>query len=105
MHLAASYTWDVFAGALTARWDYYWQDSSFMTIYNRSSHRIDSWDQHHAMLIFESGNGRWTARAWIRNIENDVHITGGYRRQNQQTFAVSEPRVYGASVRYNFGVM
>jgi iron complex outermembrane receptor protein len=24
VHVAASYTWDVFAGALTARWDYYW---------------------------------------------------------------------------------
>jgi hypothetical protein len=75
-----------------------------MTIYNRSSHRIDSWDQHNAMLVFESGDGRWTVRGWVRNIEDDVHITGG-QRSRFQNFSASEPRAYGASLRYNFGVM
>ena len=75
-----------------------------MTVFNRPSHRIDSWDQHNAMLVFESRDGRWSFRAWIRNIENDVHITGGHRSVGQ-SFAVSEPRAYGASVRYNFGAI
>jgi hypothetical protein len=47
-------------------------------------------------------DNRWSIRAWIRNIEDDIHITGG-QRTTARTFAVSEPRVYGASFRYNFG--
>ncbi len=75
-----------------------------MTIYNRPSHKIDSWDQHNATLIYEAGGGRWSARAWIKNIENEIHITGGHR-SNVQAFAVSDPRAYGASLRYNFGTL
>ncbi len=103
--LAASYTWDVFGGALTARWDYYWQNKNYLTIFNKRSHQIASWDQHNATLVFESGNGRWSARAWIRNIEDDTHITGGLRGPPNQDFAVTEPRTYGASFRFNFGAL
>ena len=102
LHLAASYTWEFASGTLTGRWDYYWQDSSYMTIFNRPSYRIDSWDQHNAMLVYESGDNRWSARAWVRNIEDDVQIAGGLRN-NDPFFSVSEPRTYGASFRYNFG--
>ena len=104
IHLAASYTWDVTIGSLTARWDYYWQDDAYMTIFNRPSHRIDSWDQHNASLVLESLDGRWSVRAWVKNIDDDVHITGGMR-SNGPYFSVSEPRTWGASVRYNFGVL
>ena len=102
VHLGASYTWDVPAGALTARWDYYWQSESYLTIFNRSAETIDAWDQHNLSLIYETGDGRWSARAWVRNIENDVHILGGYRQHAQQDFSVSEPRAFGVSVRFNF---
>ena len=103
--LAASYTWDLFGGALTARWDYYWQDDSYLRIFNTPSDRIDSWDQHDATLVFESGGGRWSARAWVRNIEDDTHITGGLRGPPNQDFSVTEPRSYGASFRFNFGAL
>lgn len=103
LHLAASYTWDVAGGALTARWDYYWQDHAYLTVFNRPSHRVSSWDQHNATLIYEHGSGRWSARAWIKNIENDVHITGGLRTSFYEAFAVTDPRAFGASIRRNFG--
>ena len=102
VRIAASYTWDVPGGALTARWDYYWQDDAYMTIFNRPSYRIDSWDRHDAMLAFESRDNRWSVRAWVQNISNDVHIVGGLR-SNDPFFSVSDPRIYGASFRYNFG--
>lgn len=103
LHLAASYTWDLAGGALTARWDYYWQDAFELRVFGAATDHVDGWDQHNAMLVFESGSGRWAMQAWIRNIENDVHITGGRRSTN--SVAVSEPRAYGASVRYNFGAI
>ena len=103
LHLGASYTWDVLGGALTARWDYYWQSDSYLTLFNRRVEKIGDWDQHNATLIYESGDGRWSARAWVRNIEDDVHILGGYRQQLNQDFSVTEPRAWGASLRWNFG--
>jgi iron complex outermembrane receptor protein len=105
LHIGASYTWNVLAGALTARWDYYWQSTTYLTLLNRSIDSIGSWDQHTASLIFESGDGRWSVRTWVRNIENDVHILGGYRQQSAVDFSVTEPRAWGASVRYNFGIL
>jgi len=105
LHLGTSYTWDVPAGALTLRWDYYVQSNSYLTIFNRSVESTGRWDQHNASLIYESGDGRWSVRAWVRNIENDVHILGGYRGQAHQDFSVTEPRAYGASLRYNFGAI
>ncbi len=104
VHLAASYTWDVPVGALTVRWDYYWQDDAYMTLFNYPWRRIDGWDQHNAAIVLESADNRWSVRAWVRNIEDDVHITGG-RRSNAPVFSVSEPRSWGASFRYNFGVL
>ena len=89
---------------MTARWDYYWQDSTYTRAYNHAADEIDSWDEHNAALIFETLDGRWSARAWIRNIEDDVHITGGQRTTNR-VFAVSEPRSYGASFRFSFGAI
>ena len=82
-----------------------WQDESYLTIFNKRSDQIASWDQHNATLVFESGNGRWSARAWIRNIEDDTHITGGLRGPPNQDFAVTEPRTYGASFRFSFGAL
>jgi len=105
VHIGLAYTWDVAGGALTARWDYYWQDHSYMTIFNRPWTRIDSWDQHNATLIYESGDGRWSARAWIKNIEDDLHITGGNRAPTFEYFGVSDPRAWGASLRWNFGAL
>jgi outer membrane receptor protein involved in Fe transport len=105
LHLGASYTWDFAAGGLTARWDYYWQSRTYLTIFNRSVESNGSWDQHNASLIYESGDGRWSLQAWVRNLENDVHILGGYRQHSQQDFSVTEPRAWGASLRYNFGIL
>lgn len=105
IHLAASYTWDVAGGALTARWDYYWQDNVFLEIFNHAAFQSGSWDQHNATLTFESSDGRWSVRGWIKNIENDVHITGGKRTTLNAGFGVTEPRAYGASVRWNFGAI
>ena len=101
LHLAAAYTWDFLGGTLTARWDYYWQDSMKLSVFDRVTDHVDSWDQHNAMLVYETGDGRWSVRAWVQNIEDDLHITGGARTSLQ--VAVSDPRSFGASVRYNFG--
>ncbi len=108
IHLGVAYTWpiDMIAGSLTARWDYYWQDDMYAREFNTVGDQIDAWDQHNASLIYESNNGQWTVRAWIRNIEDEDNITGKYLTSDTSGFFrnyfLTEPRVYGASVRYSF---
>jgi outer membrane receptor protein involved in Fe transport len=107
--LGAAYTWnlDAIRGALTFRWDYYWQDDSYAREFNTSADEIDSWDQHNAQIIYESANGRWVARAFVRNIGDEDNVTGHYVTSDTsgyyRNYFLTEPRIYGASVRYSFG--
>ncbi|MFU8815443.1 MAG: TonB-dependent receptor [Pseudomonadales bacterium] len=108
IHLGLAYTWQVapIAGSLTARWDYYWQDSSYAREFNTPGDKIDAWDQHNASLIYESNDGLWSARAWVRNVQNEDNVTGKYLTADTSGFFrnyfLTEPRIYGVSVRYSF---
>jgi len=109
IHLGLGYTWNLsgFGGDLTARWDYYWQDESYAREFNTVGDEIDAWDQHNASLTYRSSNGRWMARAWIRNIEDEDNVTGHYLTSDTsgyyRNYFLTEPRIFGASVRYAFG--
>jgi outer membrane receptor protein involved in Fe transport len=109
IHLGLAYTWNVpaIAGDLTARWDYYWQDRSYAREFNTRGDRIDSWDQHNASLTYDSTDGRWNARLWVRNIQDEDNVTGHYVTSDTsgyfRNYFLTEPRIYGASVRFNFG--
>ena len=109
LRLGLAHTWQVpaIAGSLTARWDYYWQGDSYAREFNSIGDEIDSWDQHNATLIYESSNGRWMAKAWVRNIADDNNVTGKYVTSDTSGFFrnyfLTEPRIFGASVRFNFG--
>jgi outer membrane receptor protein involved in Fe transport len=109
VHLGAAYTWQIgaIAGSLTARWDYYWQSDSYAREFNTVGDQIESWDQHNASLIYESDNGSWMVKGWIRNIQDEDNVTGKYLTSDTSGFYrnyfLTEPRIFGASVRYNFG--
>lgn len=109
IRLGLAYTWQAPAirGSLTARWDWYWQSDSYAREFNSVGDEIDSWDQHNASLTYESLDQRWTVRAWIRNIADDNNITGKYLTSDTSGFYrnyfLTEPRIFGASVRFNFG--
>ncbi|HEX7037203.1 MAG TPA: TonB-dependent receptor [Pseudomonadales bacterium] len=109
VHLGLAYTWPVnaLAGSLTARWDYYWQSKSYAREFNTPGDRIDSWDQHNASLIYESNNGQWLVKAWVRNLQDEDNVTGKYLTSDTSGFYrnyfLTEPRIWGASVRYSFG--
>jgi outer membrane receptor protein involved in Fe transport len=107
--LGADYTWDIqaIAGSLMLRWDYYWQSKSYAREFNTVGDRIDSWDQHNASLIYQSNNGSWQARLFVRNIADKNNVTGHYLTSDTSGFFrnyfLTEPRIWGASVRYGFG--
>jgi len=109
VHLGIAYTWNIpaIAGSLTGRWDYYWQGDSWAREFNDRGDAIDSWDQHNASLVYNSDNGQWTVRAWIRNIGDEDNVTGHYVTSDTsgyfRNYQLTEPRLFGGSVRYNFG--
>lgn len=110
LKIGVAYTFNIpaIAGTLTPRIDYYWQDDMYSREFNTTGDNIDSWDQWNASLIYESDDGRWTARAWVRNLQDEDNITGHYLTSDTSGFYrnyfLTEPRIYGASLRYSFGV-
>lgn len=107
--LGADYTWNINAirGDLTIRWDYYWQSKSYAREFNTVGDEIDAWDQHNLSLIYLSSNGRWQLRGFVRNLGDEDNVTGHYLTSDTSGFYrnyfLTEPRIWGASVRYNFG--
>jgi outer membrane receptor protein involved in Fe transport len=97
----------VFDGDLIVRLDYYWQDDMYAREFNTAGDVIESWDQFNLSLIFESADGKWGARAWARNLADEDNITGHYLTSDTSGFYrnyfLTEPRIVGASIRYNFG--
>ena len=104
--LGLAHTWEVGTGLVTLRWDYYWQSKSYAREFNAVGDEIDSWSQHNLMLVYEGG-GAWSARAWVRNLLDDENVTGKYLTSDTSGFFrnyfVTEPQVYGLSLRYVFG--
>jgi outer membrane receptor protein involved in Fe transport len=107
VHLGVQYRWDIDAikGSLMPRWDYYWQDESYSREFNTVGDEIEAWDQHNLSLVYESYDGHWSVRAWVRNIQDSNNITGHYLTSDTSGFFrnyfLTEPRIWGASVRYN----
>ena len=106
LQLGLAHTWNMAAGAtLTARWDYYWQSESFAREFNTAGDKIDAWSQHNATAIYE--RGPLTVKAWVRNILDDDNVTGKYLTSDTSGFFrnyfLTEPRIYGLSMRYGFG--
>ena len=99
-------TWEVGSALLTLRWDYYWQAKSYAREFNAVGDEIDAWGQHNLMLVYES-SGAWSARAWVRNVLDEEIVTGKYLTSDTSGFFrnyfVTEPQIYGVSLRYVFG--
>ncbi len=102
--LGLSYEWALDYGSLTFRWDYYWQDDSYAREFNTVGDEIDSWDQHDLSLLYVLNN--WNMRVWVRNIQDEDNVTGHYLTSDTsgyfRNYFLTEPRVYGLSVRYEF---
>ncbi|MYA17927.1 MAG: TonB-dependent receptor, partial [Gammaproteobacteria bacterium] len=105
LRVGLAYTFRVGAGDLIARWDAYWQSESFAREFNTVGDEIDSWMQHNLSLIYEREG--WTARFWMRNVANDDNVTGKYLTSDTSGFFrnyfVTEPRIFGVSLRHAFG--
>ena len=106
--LGIAHTW-VIGGAdlLTLRWDLYWQSGFHARMFNTRGDAVAGWDQHNASMLYESGDGRWEAKLWVRNVFDDANVTGKYLTTDTsglfRNYFLTEPRVFGVTVRYDFG--
>jgi len=105
--LAYTLASEVMGGNVTFRWDYYWQDDSYAREFNTVGDEIDSWDQHNMAIMYNSTDGKWNARLWARNLQDEDNITGHYLTSDTsgyfRNYFTTEPRIYGLTMRYNFG--
>ncbi|MFT7245780.1 MAG: iron complex outermembrane receptor protein [Candidatus Azotimanducaceae bacterium] len=105
--VGAAYTWpiNVIQGSLTFRWDYYWQGEAYAREFNTKGDEINSWDQHNAQIIYVSDSGMWSGRLFVRNLQNEDNVTGHYLTSDTSGFYrnyfLTEPRIFGLSVRYD----
>ena len=107
--LGIAHTWTVGdADLLTMRWDVYWQSGFYARMFNTRGDRVASWNHHNASLLYESGDGRWALKLWVRNVFDDTNVTGKYLTTDTsglfRNYFLTEPRVIGATIRYDFGV-
>lgn len=91
---------------LATRLQYYWQDNYYSRIFNTQKDEIESWDVIDLLFTLESPSQTWSAMAWVKNLNNDDHITGHYTGDAVSglytNVFVLEPRTYGVTVNYSF---
>jgi len=106
-NVGLSYLWLLDNGMeLMAGTNYYYQDSFYVRVFNAPNDEIDEWDVWNATLFLRSADDSWYAEGWVRNINDDDHVTGQYLGDQNVGLATNqfllEPRTYGVTVGYNF---
>jgi hypothetical protein len=86
VHVGVAYTIDTAFGSFTPRVDYYRQGDMYAREYNTKGDYVSSWDQWTASLLYQSNDGRWEGRAWVRNLTDEDNITGKYLTSDTSGF-------------------
>ena len=94
-------------GSLTLRVDGYWQSETYAREFNTVGDEIDAWSQMNTSVIYRSDDGRLNLRGWVRNLLDENNVTGHYLTSDTSGFFrnyfLTEPRIWGVSVRYAMG--
>ena len=93
-------------GTIVLRWDYFWQSETYGRFYNTVGDEIDAWGQHNASATYESLDGSYSLRLWMRNLADKTNVTGHYLTSDTsglfRNYFLTEPRIGGLTVRVNF---
>jgi iron complex outermembrane receptor protein len=104
--LNATYFFDAFTFDWAATLSYMYTGKQWMEPFNVSElDRVGSYSRWDANLAATTSDGVWKAVVFVRNISNDREILTQGRpdpvTHNAQA-VLSEPRIYGMSLEYNF---
>ncbi len=85
------------AGKLTARGEFHHEGDQYLSPSNDATSFQPAYRESNAFLRYDAANGGWYVNAYIRNIENRVHLThvatGAY---------IAAPRTYGIAAGVRF---
>jgi outer membrane receptor protein involved in Fe transport len=101
------YTFNLDGGyTLVPRYDFYWNASSFITVFNDPADKVSSYDNMNAQLQLNAPDNLWYARLWIKNIQDKANVTGGWVSDPSSGLFtnefVSDPRTYGITLGAHF---
>jgi outer membrane receptor protein involved in Fe transport len=104
--VGVQHTWNMDAFDLTARVDYYEQSKSYAREFNDIGDEIPSFSQVNMSLSLDDPEGKWRARAWVRNLKDKEIVTGHYTTSDTSglytNYYLTEPRIYGVTFTRNF---
>jgi iron complex outermembrane receptor protein len=93
-------------GTLTPRIDYYWQDDTYLRPQNLERDQQDAYHRSSARLTWDSADRRWSAQAFVDNIEDDDVVqnlalgSGSLGYPNNVT--LYPPRMYGLRLGWSY---
>jgi iron complex outermembrane receptor protein len=102
--VGAEYTFDLNSGDLTLRGEVYANGSQYIQPYNLAATRANPYVDENLFLTYKPKGGHWTARAWVRNLGNEVHLTSGAAGTTTATWlgSFSMPRTFGVGLGYRW---
>jgi iron complex outermembrane receptor protein len=115
--LNAIYTWTMDAGSLSPSVSYFWRDSQYGSIFQRSYNKAPSYDQVDLRLTWKDAQNRYTIIGYAKNIFDDLGYYEGSTSTRQvgrlpsgfpvvqgitTTYGLTPPRTYGVELQYRF---
>ena len=66
---------------LVPRFDIYWKDASWASIFNAPTDRIPDWYTANAQMQFNAPDYQWYVRGWVTNLFDGKQVTGFLRHR------------------------
>jgi iron complex outermembrane recepter protein len=95
-------------GTLSARADYYWQDSVYYRVQNIPRHRADDYYTVDTRMTWTSVDDLWTVDAFVKNVtdqdnQRGLTVSDGLSTGNNSFVSYHPPRTYGVRFARHFG--
>jgi iron complex outermembrane recepter protein len=103
-NLHAEYDFALAAGTLTLMGDVSYKDDVFFTEFARLLEGQDAYTILDLQLRFVSGDGRWTADLWGKNLTDEEVVSSTFQLATARVIGATymPPRTYGITIGYRF---
>jgi iron complex outermembrane receptor protein len=103
-NLHAEYDFPLSAGTLTFMGDVSHKDDVFFTEFARLLEGQDAYTILDLQLRFVTGDGRWTAELWTKNVTDEEVVSSTFQLATARVLGATymPPRTYGVTVGYRF---
>jgi iron complex outermembrane receptor protein len=106
LSITAAYNWQWQALYWTASSSYLYTGDQYMSAFNRDDYDlVGSWDRWDARLSIAPTEGQWQLAAYVKNISDERSVVLRARPStvtHNATAELTQPRIYGLRLDYNF---